>query len=82
MLRRVSTINGAAWTLARYCATCGAPVWEPMQGDDPPRSSCSHTTTATPDPTPLPLIADPVPDPADDGFTRRETADDADEDGD
>lgn len=69
MLRRVSTINGNPWTLARYCATCGAPVWEPMQGDDPPRSSCSHTaadaatTTTTSDPMPLPLIADPVPDP-------------------
>lgn len=64
MLRRISTIDGDAWTLARYCATCGAPIWEPMQGDAPSRSSCSHTATDAPTPDPVPVIADPVmPDP-------------------
>ena len=50
MIRRISTIEGKAWTLTDYCAVCGQPIWtmadDTGMGTPPTRASCDHATTS------------------------------------
>ena len=49
MIRRISTIEGKAWTLTDYCAVCGEPIWTMADdtgvGTPRTRASCNHTMT-------------------------------------
>jgi hypothetical protein len=75
MIRRISTIAGAAWYLADSCATCHAPIWEPVDwttgGPRPRRHGCECHAAPVPVSVPDEVIghatgirdADPEGDP-------------------